>query len=75
MNTVQVKQCNNKWSEIDFDNDITSITLQRQKAFMKVVSNKNNENINLDRKKCYDNFISYLERINNNNSVARGVFQ
>ena len=75
LNTVQVKQCNNKWSEIDFDNDITSITLQRQKkAFMKVVSNKNKEdnNTNLDRKKCYDNFISYLQRINNNNSVAKG---
>ena len=82
LNTVQIKQCENKWSEIDFDKHITSITLHRQKkAFMKPFSNATNSNTNpenssqvekdRDREICSNNFALYLESIKNNKSIAK----
>jgi Mg-chelatase subunit ChlD len=57
IDTVQIKQCGNIWSQIDF-NKVTSISLSKQKkAFL---NTKNNGN--LDRIKCAENFTTYIKK-------------
>lgn len=62
LSTVQVKQCANKWSTIDFDKDVTSITLSRQRnAFL--CKGKNKEAFEkIDRIICRENFQKYIEK-------------
>jgi len=64
IDTLQIKQCNNKWSEIDF-NKVTSISLMKQKnSFLNL--NKSNSNCwDNDRKMCSNNFKDYIN-INRN---------
>ena len=65
LNTIQVKQCDKRWSEIDFDKHVTSITLNRQKkAFMKGGDK--------DRELCSRNFKRFLECVKDGSSTAKG---
>lgn len=67
LNTVQVKQCNGEWSEINFDKDVTSITLHRQmKAFQ---NSKINESI--DRIQCAINFNDYINKVKKNKTEIK----
>lgn len=71
ISTVQVKQCEKKWSEIDFDRDVTSITLNKQKnAFAK--GNTDENNIDDDRNRCASNFKQFMERVRTGTSIAKG---
>ena len=63
IDTVQIKQCDEKWANIDFSKT-TSITLSKQKkAFLNV---KKNGEIrcpdNSDRVQCAENFKSHIQR-------------
>ena len=65
LDTIQIKQCNHTWSEINF-NKVTSITMSKQKnAFMnvkkdgKTIKYENNE----DRQLCKKNFEEYMHRV------------
>ena len=59
LNTPQINQCNNEWRKINFDKNVTSMTLSRQKyAFM--CHNKNK--LNGDRARCRSNYIDYIKR-------------
>lgn len=59
LNTPQINQCNNEWRKINFDKNVTSMTLSRQKyAFM--CHNKNK--LNSDRARCRSNYIDYIKR-------------
>ena len=66
LNTVQVKQCAGKWSEIDFDKDVTSVTMRRQrKAFQGenarwVNGAKGSAEAEVDRAKCTANYLRYI---------------
>ena len=62
LDTLQIKQCNQQWSKIDFNN-VTSISLTKQKkAFQNI---KHNGEIrhrdNADRILCADNFKSHIK--------------
>ena len=65
LDTTQIKQCNGKWSEINFDN-VTSITMHKQtKPFLNLNKNGNttrNEDSE-DRFICKDNYETYLKEV------------
>jgi hypothetical protein len=65
LDTTQVKQCNGKWAEINFDN-VTSITMHKQtNSFLNL--NKNGKTTrcinNEDRDECKDNYEAYLRDV------------
>ena len=66
LDTLEIKQCQQKWSIIDF-NHVTSISLMKQKkAFLfKNKYNRKSKNMvdkvdTVDREKCVDNFHNFL---------------
>lgn len=68
LDTTQIKQCNGKWAEINFDN-VTSITMHKQtNSFLNV--KKDGKTIRYgddnDREECKSNYETYL------NDVVRG---
>lgn len=73
LDTVQIKQCNRNWSNIDF-NKVTSITLHKQKqAFMNKKHDGSIRYDHPDRVICSNNFSNYLENIRNGTSEAKGA--
>jgi hypothetical protein len=62
IDTLQIKQCHAKWSEIDF-NKVTSISLVKQrKAFLNISNNAESmNNITDDRLICSNNFRKYIQ--------------
>ena len=72
LETTQIKQCLHEWSTIDF-NKVTSITMRKQaNAFMYFSENSLNEKIDIDRKKCSENYKKYIESKVNNNKTING---
>lgn len=67
IDVTQIKQCEKRYSEIDFNN-VTSITINKQKnAFL------NKQKIDCqDRKKCAERFNSYIETCFNNSKNVKG---
>ena len=60
LETTQIKQCAKEWASIDFEKEVTSITMQKQKAAF-LACGKNTEAAELqDRKECAANFRQYL---------------
>jgi len=73
LNTPQINQCNASWENIDFDNNVTSITLRKQsKAFQSVKNNGEPRIYNEDRIKCAENYKEYIERCKTGKSDAKG---
>jgi len=71
INTPQINQCNGTWSEINFDKNVSSITLRKQgKAFQGI--NKSTIPDKEDRVKCSNNYVNYVERCKEGTSVAKG---
>ena len=71
LKTTQIYQCGNNWKEINFDKNVTSITLRKQsKAF--AGNSKGNKTMNEDRKLCRDNYLKYIENIRCGKSIAKG---
>jgi hypothetical protein len=71
--TVQIKQCNGQWSDIDPDS-VPMVTLIKQRnAFC---SNKNKKNTeNRDRKECSETFIQYYNEDYQDRKTERNVLQ
>ena len=73
LNTVQINQCDNKWGDINFDKNVTSITMRKQtKAFLytnKHVTEHNGEYY--DRMKCCENYKNYINNALNKDSNVR----
>lgn len=65
LETVQVKQCQHSWKDIDFDKHVTSITLSKQKTAFQKETNE-------DRRQCAENFRAFKERVKAGNSTAKG---
>jgi len=76
LNTPQINQCNGTWAKIDFDKDVTSITLRKQSnAFDGVYKRKDMRSKvinNADRLKCRENYHTYVENCKTGKSVAKG---
>ena len=76
LNTPQINQCNGTWGEIDFDKNVTSITLRKQsKAFQSISRNgkpRTNITSNEDRIKCTKNYTQYVNNCKSGKSVAKG---
>jgi len=74
IDTTQIKQCNGEWSHIDFEKNVTSITLSKQKkAFMNIKkSNKKRYPDNEDRIKCASNFNEYIDKCNTGTAKIKG---
>jgi hypothetical protein len=61
LDTLEIKQCNKKWSKIEFDN-ITSISITKQMSALLNITKMGNLRTDLeDRKVCAENFKKYLE--------------
>ena len=73
IDTLQIKQCNHEWANIDF-NRVTSISLAKQKkAFLNV--KKNGETRfpeNEDRNMCAFNFKNHIQKAVSDETVVKG---
>jgi hypothetical protein len=72
LDTVQIKQCNQQWSNIN-PNKITSITLHKQKrAFLNINFDGSEKYNKEDRIQCKKHFLDYLEKIENKEINIKG---
>jgi len=66
LNTTQTYQCNNNWSQIDFNKDVTKNTMYKQKnAFNCINKMMDNKEKYKDRLQCkinYNNYNNYLKK-------------
>jgi hypothetical protein len=67
LNTTQIYQCNRNWKDINFNKNVTSITLRKQSfAFQNKTKKGVNRNYSdffteEDRKKCAENYKQYIK--------------
>jgi hypothetical protein len=62
LDTLQIKQCDNRWSEIDF-NRVTSVSLSKQKKAFANVDKKGKERYDLeDRHECAEHFNDHVQK-------------
>lgn len=67
IDTTQIRQCDKKWSRINFDK-VTSITMMKQKkAFL---NKKNSED--KDRVDCHENLVQYMEAVKKGEKEIKG---
>lgn len=73
IDTVQIKQCGQSWSSIDFNN-VTSITLNKQKkAFLNIKKNGTVRYSDIkDRIQCADNFTAHIQEAVNGSTEIKG---
>ena len=73
LDTTQVKQCNGKWDEIDFNN-VTSITMHKQtNSFLNLKKDGKTTRCNLEsRINCKYNYEEYLEDVVDGKSKIKG---
>ena len=63
LNTVQINQCNHTWRDINFEKNVSSITMSRQKnAFQNRNNLLNDDRHNIDRIICKTNYESYVKK-------------
>ena len=63
LNTTQTYQCNNNWSEIDFNKNVTKNTMYKQKnAFNCINKMMDNKEKYKDRLQCKINYNNYLKK-------------
>jgi len=78
LKTPQINQCGGTWHEIDFDKNVTSITLRKQnRAFHGINKGKcnnirSNVQDNPDRLQCRDNYIEYVSKCSLGQTKAKG---
>jgi hypothetical protein len=72
LQTVQIYQCNNTWSNIDFTH-VTSITLLKQKnAFLNIKNNGEERYNRIDRQVCATNFKTFINQQINSGKELNG---
>lgn len=74
LDTTQIKQCNDRWSDINFNN-VTSITIQRQKnAFLNLKKDGSSERYpeNFDRIECKEHYQEFLSNVSSGNATMKG---
>jgi hypothetical protein len=74
LGTVQIKQCNGQWSDIEPDS-VPIVTLIKQRnAFCSNKSNKKNVK-NMDRTECSETFMQYYNEDFKDRKIERNVLQ
>ena len=68
LNTIQIKQCSQTWSEINFEKHVPSIAMTKQKKAFLNSKNKESE----DRVQCANNFKEFLQKAQKGNAVVKG---
>ena len=73
LDTTQVKQCNGKWDEVDFNN-VTSITMHKQtNSFLNLKKDGKTTRCNLEsRINCKYNYEEYLQDVVDGKSKIKG---
>ena len=72
LDTVQIKQCANKWATIDPEHQ-TSITMHKQKrAFLNIDKNGQQRSTNVDRIECANKFKEYAEKASKGEVEIKG---
>lgn len=72
IDTLQIKQCGQKWSTIDF-NKVTSISLYKQKkAFLNIKNNGEIRSPTNDRIDCASHFKTYIQKSINDDADVKG---
>jgi len=78
LNTPQINQCAGTWRDINFDKNVTSITLRKQsQAFQGITKGKGatirpKVESSLDRLQCKKNYETYVSRCVKGESIAKG---
>lgn len=63
LNTVQINQCNRTWQNIDFEKQVTSVTMSRQKnAFQYKNKHGDVNGVDPDRIQCKKNYEAYIKK-------------
>ena len=71
LKTPQINQCNKTWGRIDFDKNVTSITLKKQKfAFQNINHNNELRSLAIDHE-CRNNYLEYIKRCQNNSTKIK----
>ena len=61
LDTVQIKQCGKNWKDIDFNKNVTSMTLTKQKSAFNYTDKKGNiRGYDKDRLVCKENYTRYI---------------
>ena len=72
LDTLQIKQCDRRWAQIEFDN-VTSISMMKQKtAFLNKKKNGQMRYDVEDRINCSNNFKEHIELVKNGIKEAKG---
>ena len=72
LDTLQIKQCDKKWSNINFHN-VTSISLSKQKnAFLNVTKGGRPRSFSEDRVECTENFKEFVYDCKKKNIEIKG---
>ena len=67
LNTPQINQCSGSWSDIDFDKNVTSITMRKQSKAFNLTDKRGRSRTNIsitareDREQCKKNYQKYLQ--------------
>lgn len=73
LQTVQINQCSHTWKEIDFEKNVTSMTMSRQKiAFQNKNKSHTHEESEHDRLVCKENYQTYIKRCMNGDAAIKG---
>lgn len=81
LKTTQVSQCAREYANIDFDANVTSVTLNRQKHAFQYVDRHGNDRESYDegsaewedRLKCRANYLAYLDRCRTGKSEIKAA--
>lgn len=74
LKTPQINQCNKTWGSINFDKNVTSITLQKQKyAFQNIKPNNELRSLTLDRTECRNNYLDYIKRCQTKSTTIKSA--
>ena len=74
LKTPQINQCNKTWGSINFDKNVTSITMQKQKyAFQNIKPDNQLRSLTLDRTECRNNYLEYIKRCQTKSTAIKSA--
>ena len=77
LNTTQIYQCENNWKSINFDKNVTSITMRKQSYAFQNRDKNNNirkhyfEKKSKDREECANNYKEYINDCSSNKKTSK----
>ena len=71
LDTVQIKQCDKRWREIEHEK-LTSITIRKQNNALRNISKGHQRSEDPDRIKCAENFKDFMGRVAEGKTIVKG---